>query len=246
MTIAVDVSVEGAEAQGGERGYRELVEAAPDMLARFEVGSGRLLFVNRAVERITGRAPTQFYADPTLFACTIAAEYRDVWEAALVQAGRGDARSFDLGLLHLDGRQLIVQQSLYPICDEAGQVLVIEGTARDITAIRQIEQLKARNEERAALDRLKSQLLANVSHELRTPLVSIKGYNELLLRGALGPLTPRQRRGLEIAGANRSPSAWSWDRCRSWCAAIAAAWPRCFARSWPTRRSSPRAHPRWR
>src|SRR5262249_10335231 len=40
------------------------------------------------------------------------------------------------------------------------------------------------------------------SHELRTPLVSIKGYNELLLRGALGPLTPRQRRGLEIAGAN--------------------------------------------
>ena len=49
---------------------------------------------------------------------------------------------------------------------------------------------------------MKSQLLANVSHELRTPLVSIKGYNELLLRGALGPLTPRQRRGLEIAGAN--------------------------------------------
>ena len=65
---------------------------------------------------------------------------------------------------------------------------------------RQIRQ--ARNEERAALDRLKSQLLANVSHELRTPLVSIKGYNELLLRGTLGPLTPRQRRGLEIAGAN--------------------------------------------
>src|SRR6185312_4892506 len=55
---------------------------------------------------------------------------------------------------------------------------------------------------RTSLDRLKSQLLANVSHELRTPLVSIKGYNELLLRGALGPLTARQKRGLEIAGAN--------------------------------------------
>src|SRR5205823_5855279 len=50
--------------------------------------------------------------------------------------------------------------------------------------------------------RLKSQLLANVSHELRTPLVSIRGYNELVLSGSLGPLTSRQRRGLEIARSN--------------------------------------------
>src|SRR5262249_14912044 len=58
------------------------------------------------------------------------------------------------------------------------------------------------NEELASLDKLKSQLLANVSHELRTPLVTVKGYTELLLREALGPITPRQRRGLQIAVSN--------------------------------------------
>jgi CheY-like chemotaxis protein/nitrogen-specific signal transduction histidine kinase len=88
--------------------------------------------------------------------------------------------------------------------------VVIEALARDVTAARAlenelqktIEELRARNAELASLDKLKSQILANVSHELRTPLVSIKGYNELILSGSLGPLTPRQRRGLEIAGGN--------------------------------------------
>ena len=129
-------------------------------------------------------------------------DYRLIWDAAMAQVANGDARSFDVTVQHRDGRQVILQQSLYPIRSTTGRAQVIEGSARDITAVRQLEALKARNEERASLDRLKSQLLANVSHELRTPLVSIKGYNELLLRGALGPLTARQKRGLEIAGAN--------------------------------------------
>src|SRR5581483_4658660 len=186
----------------GERGYRELVEDAPDILGRFDAATGRVLFLSRAVERATGCKPGEFVADPSLWLKHITKEYRAQWEAAVAQVQKGDARSFDLGLRHRDGRQLILQQALYPIRDVQGHVRYIEGTARDITAVRQIEALKARNEERASLDRLKSQLLANVSHELRTPLVSIKGYNELLLRGALGPLTPRQKRGLEIAGAN--------------------------------------------
>lgn len=184
------------------RSYCDLVEDAADLMARFEPGTGRVLFVNRAVERFTGHPPAAFLADPALFETIVHPEYRGTWQQSITQLGRVDTRAFDLGLQHTDGRQTMVQMVLYPIRDAKGTVTAIEGTARDVTAVRQLEQLRARNEERASLDRLKSQLLANVSHELRTPLVSIKGYNELLLRGALGPLTPRQRRGLEIAGAN--------------------------------------------
>jgi PAS domain S-box-containing protein len=202
IAIAVESSAIGAALkQGAERAYRELVEDAPDVLARFDE-HGRPIYLNRAVERVTGCKPEELIADPSLWQRSIAREYRPLWEAAIAQVQKGDARSFDLAVRHRDGRQHILQQALYPIRDPKGAVKYIEGTARDITAVRQIEALKAKNEERASLDRLKSQLLANVSHELRTPLVSIKGYNELLLRGALGPLTPRQKRGLEIAGAN--------------------------------------------
>jgi len=202
MSTVVEPSGVRTPEAGGERGLRELVEDAPDVLARLEVASGRVSYVNRAVERFTGYLPDAFYQDAGLFARCIAPDSRAAWEGALTQVRKGDSRQFDLALVHRDGREAVLSQSLYPIRDALGEVRWIEGSARDITTVRQLEQLKARNEERSSLERLKSQLLANVSHELRTPMVSIKGYNDLLLRGALGPLTPRQRRGLEIAGAN--------------------------------------------
>jgi PAS domain S-box-containing protein len=200
-TITEPAGVRTAEA-GGERGYVEIVEDLGDVLFRIDASTHRVLFVNRAIERFTGFAPEAFYRDAKLLATTLTPEARPVWESALAQVTKGDARQFDLVLTHKDGREAILAQALYPIRSADGHVKWIEGSGRDITTVRQLEVLKSRNEERASLERLKSQLLANVSHELRTPLVSIKGYNDLLLRGALGPLTPRQRRGLEIAGAN--------------------------------------------
>ena len=59
--------------------------------------------------------------------------------------------------------------------------------------------LQQSNVELRALDRLKSDLLANVSHELRTPLTSLKGYVEALHEELLGPLTDAQREALEVS-----------------------------------------------
>ncbi|HVN56270.1 MAG TPA: GAF domain-containing protein [Anaerolineaceae bacterium] len=52
------------------------------------------------------------------------------------------------------------------------------------------------------VDRLKSEFVANVSHELRTPMTSIKGYVEIMLMGAAGPLSDQQRHFLEIVRNN--------------------------------------------
>ena len=48
---------------GGERGFEELVEDAPDILLRVDALSGRMLYVNRAIERLTGYTPEEFYRD---------------------------------------------------------------------------------------------------------------------------------------------------------------------------------------
>jgi PAS domain S-box-containing protein len=52
------------------------------------------------------------------------------------------------------------------------------------------------------VDRLKSEFVATVSHELRTPMTAIKGYTEILMMGATGPLNDAQRQFLKIVKEN--------------------------------------------
>ncbi|MGW8318134.1 MAG: GAF domain-containing protein, partial [Candidatus Promineifilaceae bacterium] len=52
------------------------------------------------------------------------------------------------------------------------------------------------------VDRMKSEFVSTVSHELRTPMTSIKGYADLMLMGASGPMSPTQSRYLRIIKNN--------------------------------------------
>lgn len=52
------------------------------------------------------------------------------------------------------------------------------------------------------VDRLKSDFVATVSHELRTPMTAIRGYVQMLLLEAAGPLTEEQRKFLETIRVN--------------------------------------------
>jgi signal transduction histidine kinase len=65
-----------------------------------------------------------------------------------------------------------------------------------------LEELASANGELKKLDEMKSQFMANVTHELKTPLVAIKGYNQSILEGRFGPLTPKQKTGLSISVRN--------------------------------------------
>jgi signal transduction histidine kinase len=67
---------------------------------------------------------------------------------------------------------------------------------------RMVEELFKANRELRVLNRTKDQFLANCSHELKTPLVSGMGYVDLMLSGGMGPLDPRQEKGLKIAHRN--------------------------------------------
>lgn len=85
--------------------------------------------------------------------------------------------------------------------DPDGRPMRITGINWDVTHQQQAEEAR----ERAAREQLemKDQFLSHASHELRSPLSSIVEFQDILLRGLVGPpLTPEQRECVEIAQRN--------------------------------------------
>lgn len=80
------------------------------------------------------------------------------------------------------------------------------GTPRIAHGIAQLASLAVQNfelvDELARANQLKSEFVATMSHELRTPLNVIIGYGDLLLDGAMGPISDEQTDTLRRVQAN--------------------------------------------
>jgi len=101
----------------------------------------------------------------------------------------------------------------YPRLWRPGEIGLVEEVASDLAIAisnarlyRSVEdasrELATKISELERANRLKAQFLANMSHELRTPLNSVIGFSEMLSLGALGPLTPEQKDGLDTIARN--------------------------------------------
>jgi len=82
----------------------------------------------------------------------------------------------------------VLAARMSPVSNE-GRFIGMVSVLRDIT--REVE-----------VDRMKAQFVANVSHELRTPLTPIKGFTEMMMMGALGPINDPQRNTLSLIKDN--------------------------------------------
>jgi len=102
-----------------------------------------------------------------------------------------------------DGEARWLLTSKVPIPATDGAVAGILGVGRDVTDLQRAEQeLRAAKNAAEATSRLKTEFLATVSHELRTPMTSVRGYVELMLDGATGPLDAKQRAFLDVVARN--------------------------------------------
>ncbi len=200
-----------------EERLRRLADNAQDIIYSYRVRPTRgFEYVNPAVTAITGYTPEQLYADPNL---GFKISHED--DHSLLQqwlTGEELTQPCVLRWFNKNGAIIWTEHSNVAIHDEVGNLIAIEGIARNITkrkhaedqaavalcnaqSYERLEQLvKERTEEleqekllSEAANRAKSEFLANMSHELRTPLTSILGFSEVLLEKIFGPLNEKQQ-----------------------------------------------------
>ncbi|PWH12130.1 MAG: hypothetical protein DDG60_14685, partial [Anaerolineae bacterium] len=122
-----------------EARYRRLTENAPDLIYRYEfVPERRFTYVNPAAISITGYTPEEHYADPDLGVKLVVPEDRPLLEQAT------NRNRFDKPLVlrwrRKDGSILWTEQRNVPVYDQEGNLIALEGIARDITERKQTEE----------------------------------------------------------------------------------------------------------
>ena len=119
--------------------FHHLVENARDLIYRYRVEAPPgYEYVSPAVTEIFGYTPEEFYSDPNLIRRRIHPDDQNLLESYL--QGDGSAQPVTLRGIHKDGSRIWVEEMIVPVHDQAGNLVAIEGIARDITGRKEFEQ----------------------------------------------------------------------------------------------------------
>ncbi len=172
------------EEQRARAGLETLVDTSPMGVAVFDARTGAPVSFNREAVRIIQslRAPD---SPPEQILETLSVRRADGREvslaefpfAQLLSAGE-TVRAEEIVMRTPDGRSVTALVNATPIRSEDGEVESFVVTLQDMTALEELERLRA-------------EFLAMVSHELRMPLSSIKGSAATVL-GAPSSLDPAE------------------------------------------------------
>lgn len=130
---------------GMDSAFVQLIEHASDLIFRYEFLPQRgFSYVNSAANALTGYTPDEYYADPDLGVKLIHPDDRPLFER-VVREGRVLDAPLALRWVRKDGSTLWVEQRHVVFYDDAGRMIAVEGSARDITQRKQ-EELRLLNQ----------------------------------------------------------------------------------------------------
>ncbi|WP_394168621.1 ATP-binding protein [Saccharospirillum alexandrii] len=167
--------------EDSDRRFQQLAEQVSEVFWLTQ-RDGTLLYVSPAFERIWGVPVATLYQQPWVWVDCVVADDRDrVIKAQALQSG--GHYQLEYRISRPDGGIRWIEDLAFPVKDDAGQVIRIVGTARDITARKSAEQRidGLLSDLRRSNDELQS-FAAIVSHDLQEPLRKIQMFSERLQR----------------------------------------------------------------
>ncbi|WP_333787386.1 PAS domain S-box protein [Methanomethylovorans sp.] len=122
-----------------EQRFRRLAENAEDMIYRYEFSPKRgFTYVSPASTIITGYTPEEHYEDPDLGLKLVHPDDVHILES-LSEADLNDRTTVVLRWIRKDGQIIWTEQKNFFIHDDTGDLVALEGIARDITGRKRTE-----------------------------------------------------------------------------------------------------------
>lgn len=179
LTVSDVTELKRAEkaVQLSEERYRRLTENAQDIIYRYDfLPTPHFSYVSPAAAQITGYTPEEHYADPQLGYKLVHPDDHHLLQGAS-QGGVTPAAPLVLRWLRKDGKVIWTEQRNVQIFDDHGQLIALEGIARDITARKEAEDaLQASLAENKMLFRELQHRTKN-SMAMITGLVTLEAHN---------------------------------------------------------------------